>query len=92
MDAEDDPDDDGDSISSFEKDLELNPSSHVADYHFTDDQLDWIKLHYGHSTKFLRSYGLKFYDNEDCEEGKSILEAIMEDDSDEDYTDTPELV
>ncbi|KAL8963887.1 MAG: hypothetical protein Q9183_004874, partial [Haloplaca sp. 2 TL-2023] len=68
------------SQNSFERDLEENPASHFADYHFSEEQLDWIKRSYGHSANFLMSYGLKFYDDEDCKEGVSIVEAMMSDD------------
>ena len=84
---EDDDDDlDGDesdegSTNSFLRDLEEDPTSHAADYYFSEQELDWIKKHYGHSTNFLLSYGLKFYDDGDCREGKSIVKAMMEEDT-----------
>jgi hypothetical protein len=33
---------------------------------------------YGNSINFMFSYGLKFYDDDDCDEAKLILRAIME--------------
>ncbi|KAL8876934.1 MAG: hypothetical protein Q9198_004956 [Flavoplaca austrocitrina] len=78
-DTEVDSDEEG-SQGSFERDLEENPASHAADYHFSEEQLDWIKRSYGHSLNFLMSYGLKFYDDEDCEEGVAIVRAFMSDD------------
>ena len=74
-----DSDEEG-SQGSFERDLEENPASHAADYHFSGEQLEWIKRSYGHSLSFLMSYGLKFYDDEDCEEGVAIVRAFMSDD------------
>jgi len=63
----------------FLRELEEDPSSHAADYHFSEKELRWVKKRYGNARNFLVSYGLKFYDDEDCQEGKSILEALMED-------------
>ena len=65
--------------SDFLRDLERDPTSHVADHHFSETELDWIEKHYNYSSNFLRSYGLKFYDDEDCREGKAILRTLMED-------------
>ncbi|KAL8741426.1 MAG: hypothetical protein Q9184_008387, partial [Pyrenodesmia sp. 2 TL-2023] len=73
------------SLDSFQRDLANDPTSHAADYHFSESELDWIKAGYGHSGHFLRCYGLKFYDDEDCKEGKAIVQAILSDDM-------PELV
>ncbi|KAL8662020.1 MAG: hypothetical protein Q9202_005074 [Teloschistes flavicans] len=77
----DDDDDDGDSgnesENSFLRELEADPTSHVADYHFSAEELDWIKANHGHSGNFLLCYGLKFYDDEDCREGKAIVRAFL---------------
>ncbi|KAL8873258.1 MAG: hypothetical protein Q9174_001248 [Haloplaca sp. 1 TL-2023] len=81
-DNSDDSEEEG-SQTSFERDLEENPASHFADRHFSEEQLDWIKREYGHSGNFLMSYGLKFYDDEDCKEGVSIIQAEMEDNEDD---------
>ena len=69
----------GDSDNSFLRELEEDPMSHVADYHFSVEQLDWIKKHYKHSGNFLQSYGLKPFDDEDCQEGKKIVQAMIDD-------------
>ena len=66
-----------DSIGSFQRELEEDPASHAADYHFSEEELDFIKQGFGHSGNFLRSYGLKFYDDEDCQEGKAIIRAML---------------
>ncbi len=73
-------DEDDDDRNSFLDELEADPMSHVADYKFSEGQLDWIKKHYKHSGNFLLSYGLKPYDDEDCHEGVAIVEAIMSED------------
>ncbi|KAL8927868.1 MAG: hypothetical protein Q9172_001168 [Xanthocarpia lactea] len=76
-DSEDDEDRDPGSPGSFERELEEDPMSHFADRHFSAEELDWIKKHHGHSANFLLSYGLKFYDDEDCEQGKAIIQAFL---------------
>ncbi|KAF2095018.1 hypothetical protein NA57DRAFT_79508 [Rhizodiscina lignyota] len=78
-DSDDDQEEDDDS-NSFLDELEADPMSHVADYQFSQEQLDWIKKHYQHSGNFLLSYGLKPFDDEDCSEGKAILNALMNED------------
>ena len=64
--------------SDFMRDLEQDPTSHFADHHFSEKELGWIEKHYNYSSNFLRSYGLKFHEDEDCQEGKAILRALME--------------
>lgn len=82
---EDSEDDDDQSVESndFLADLERDPTSHVADYKFSNDQLDYVKAHYGHSGHFMRCYGLKSWDDEDCDEAVSIIKAFMSDSEDE---------
>ena len=79
-DENEDGDDDDNDASSFTRELEHNPESHVADYHFSHAQLDWIKKNFTNSFNFLLSYGLKFYDDQDCKEGVMIASQLMEDD------------
>jgi hypothetical protein len=50
---------------------------HQADYNFTHRQLDWIEKYYSNSEQFMLCYGLKFYDDEDVQEAKSIVDAMM---------------
>ncbi|KAL8915366.1 MAG: hypothetical protein Q9171_000236 [Xanthocarpia ochracea] len=76
-DSEDDEDRDPGSPDSFERELEEDPTSHFADRHFSAQELDWIKKNHGHSANFLLSYGLKFYDDEDCKQGKAIVQAFV---------------
>lgn len=80
-----DSDDDDQSVESndFLADLEQDPTSHVADYKFSADQLDFVKSHYGHSGHFMRCYGLKPWDDDDCDEAVSIVKAFMSDPEDE---------
>ena len=51
--------------------------SHVADYNFSPVELKWIKKHYQYSSNFMLSYGLKPFEQEDCNEGKAIIRAMM---------------
>ena len=83
-DAEDDEEDeeaaeDEDEEDGFLADLERDPTAHAADYVFSKKELDWIEKNYRHSGNFLLSNGLKFYDTKDCEEGKAMVKAMMED-------------
>lgn len=63
-----------------EEDDEWDPTGHQADYAFSHDELEFIEKHYGNSEHFLIIHGLKFYDNEDLEEGKAIVKAFMTED------------
>ncbi len=69
----------GDFGEDFE-DEEFDFEGHQADYNFSSQQLDWIEQHYGNSETFMLSYGLKFYDDDDVEEAKSIANAMMAND------------
>ena len=75
--TDDDHDDSHGSENSFLRELEENPMSHVADHHFSGNELDWIKAHYQHSGNFLLSHGLKPFEDEDCREGKEIVQGFM---------------
>ncbi|KAF1836335.1 hypothetical protein BDW02DRAFT_521172 [Decorospora gaudefroyi] len=70
--SEDEESDDVDEFDEFE--------GHQADYNFTERQLDWIEKNYRNSEQFMISYGLKFYSDEDLEEAKVIVEAMMDGD------------
>jgi hypothetical protein len=69
--------DDADSFSEDVEDDEFDYEGHQADYNFSDGQLGWIEKYYGNSETFMVSYGLKFYDNDDVEEAKAIISAMM---------------
>ncbi|KAL8671578.1 MAG: hypothetical protein Q9168_003922 [Polycauliona sp. 1 TL-2023] len=79
-DEDEDDSDEEDSQGSFERDMEEDPGSHMADYHFPEKKLDWIRASYGHSGNFLMCYGLKFYNDEDCKEGVAIIRALTSND------------
>lgn len=64
------------------RDLEEDLSSHLAEHHFSAEQLGFIKKHYSHSSNFLLSYGLKPFDEEDCQESRAILTELMRKDRD----------
>lgn len=53
---------------------------HMADYLFDEKSLVWIEKSYGNSMNFMHSFGLKFYNDEDCAEAQSIAHAMKEDD------------
>jgi hypothetical protein len=86
-DGGDDDDDDDESFTiSYTNGRGAKPiiphdEGHMADYHFSEKQLIWIEENFGNSASFLAIYGLKFYDDDDCEEGKRIAQAMMGDDA-----------
>ncbi|ERF70537.1 hypothetical protein EPUS_08599 [Endocarpon pusillum Z07020] len=45
---------------------------------YTAEEKKWLKDNWGNEFHFLISYGLRIYNDEDREEGKLILRAIME--------------
>ncbi|MDI1488026.1 MAG: hypothetical protein OHK93_007300 [Ramalina farinacea] len=75
-----DGDDEPEEENRFLRELEMHPESHFADHHFSEDELEWIEKHYDYSSNFLMSFGLKFYDDEDCQEGKLIVQQFMRED------------
>ncbi|KJX99049.1 hypothetical protein TI39_contig376g00010 [Zymoseptoria brevis] len=66
------------SCDRFLRDLEDDPVSHVADVYFSSEQLDWIGAHFRHSADFMRSYGLRPYDADDCMEAVACVDSLME--------------
>jgi hypothetical protein len=76
----DDEDEDEDDANSFLREMEDDPMSHLADYNFSQAELKWIKKHYQYSSNFMLSYCLKPYNQEDCDEAKSIIQALMDND------------
>lgn len=58
-----------------EKDEDLE--GHLADYHFNEEELDWIEKHYRNSAAFMFSHGLRFYDDEDCAAAKRLLHIYL---------------
>ena len=68
------------SENSFEQDLDDDPTSHVADYHFNEEQLAFLKKHYRHSGNFMLMHGLKPWEAEDGQEAVAVVRAFMADD------------
>lgn len=50
---------------------------------FTPEEKAWMKTHFGSEFKFLLLYNLKIYNEEDRQEGRAILRALMSDVEDE---------
>ena len=46
----------------------------------TAEEKQWVKKHYGNEHNFLLSYGLKIFNEEDRDEGRVILRALMQED------------
>jgi hypothetical protein len=86
-DSDDDDDSDDESFTiSYTNGRGVKPiiphaEGHMADYHFSEDELVWIEENFGNSASFLATYGLKFYDDDDCKEGKRIVQVMMRDDA-----------
>jgi hypothetical protein len=84
-DDEEDDDDESFTISYTNgrgaKPIIAHDEGHMADYHFSEKELIWIEENFGNSASFLAIYGLKFYDDDDCEEGKRIAQGMMSDDA-----------
>ena len=57
---------------------EMDWEGHMTDYLFDEKSLDWIEKHYGNSMQFMYSYGLKFYDDNDCVEAQQIARVMVE--------------
>jgi hypothetical protein len=57
-----------------------HPDGHAADFYFSGPELVWIEENFGNSASFLYTYGLKFFKDEDCLEGKQLIQALMRDD------------
>ncbi|KAG9757716.1 hypothetical protein KCU73_g4264, partial [Aureobasidium melanogenum] len=74
---EDSDDDQSVESNDFLAEIERDPTSHVADYKFSAEQLDFIKARYGHSGNFMLSCGLKPFDDDDCDEAVSIIKTFM---------------
>ncbi|EHK42130.1 uncharacterized protein TrAtP1_011804 [Trichoderma atroviride] len=70
MEAADEEEDEED-----EEDSDLE--GHLADYHFNEEELDWIKKHYGNSANFMISYGFKFYDDQDCAAARGLVKDFL---------------
>ncbi|EGP91805.1 uncharacterized protein MYCGRDRAFT_107790 [Zymoseptoria tritici IPO323] len=58
--------------------LEEDPTSHIADWHFGYDQLEWMAKHYRHSGGFMVAHGLKPDDELECEKAIGVVRGLME--------------
>ena len=59
---------------------EWDPTGHQADYAFKHNELEFIEKHWGTSENFLITHGLKFYNDDDLEEGRVIVRGFMAED------------
>lgn len=73
MAKEDEDDDEEEEGEESDEDME----GHMVDYLFDEPSLCWIEKHYGTSMNFMYSYGLKFYDQDDCEEAQVLVKSLM---------------
>jgi hypothetical protein len=51
---------------------------------YTEEEKGWLKREWGDEFKFLTTYGLSIYKDEDRDEGRRIVRAMMEVDEDGD--------
>ncbi|QYS92762.1 hypothetical protein H0G86_000160 [Trichoderma simmonsii] len=56
----------------------------VGQQPYTAEEKAWLKKHYQGEFKFLMSYGLSIYDEEDREEGRAIMRALVSPGEDDD--------
>ena len=72
----------GDSKNKRKRPVEQGPS-YRDDYPLTDEEKDWLKKNYGGEFNFLHTHGLKMHDEEDREQGRRIVRAMMANSDDE---------
>jgi hypothetical protein len=63
-----------------EDEAEWDPAGHQVNYAFGEKELEFIEKQWGNSENFLLSFGLKSYNDEDVEEDKAIVKALMTED------------
>lgn len=68
-----------DSEDEDDLDDDLVEGAHFADHHFTSDELEWIEKYYVNSKNFMMCFGLKFYNDDDCQEAKAIVRSFLSD-------------
>lgn len=73
---------DSDDSNDFLADLERDPMSHLADYWFSDEELDWIQTHYRHSGNFLTSYGHHPWEDSERRDAQLLIKTLMHGDQD----------
>ncbi|KAF2667468.1 hypothetical protein BT63DRAFT_426337 [Microthyrium microscopicum] len=77
IDPNDETSDDDDDGDTFLQELEDDPMSHLADYNFSAKELKWIKKNYKYSSRFMLSYRLKPFEQEDCNTAKELIKSLM---------------
>ncbi|KAI1071507.1 hypothetical protein LB507_005411, partial [Fusarium sp. FIESC RH6] len=75
--------DSDDSDSGLDYPNDYRPEVQLAESYFDADEVKFIRKHYGDPLTFMITFGLKFYNAEDCEEARSIVGNLMYPDSDE---------
>jgi hypothetical protein len=63
-----------------EDEAERDPTCHQFDYAFGEKELEFVEKQWGNSENFLLLFGPKSYNDEDVEEGKSTVKALMAED------------
>ncbi|KAL6835689.1 hypothetical protein J3E69DRAFT_319333 [Trichoderma sp. SZMC 28015] len=74
-----DEDDDEEEEDREKEEDEDDVFIHLEDCLFDKKELAWIMKHYQNSTTFMSSYGLKFYDQDDCQEAQHLVMEFMGD-------------
>ncbi|KAK0763475.1 hypothetical protein N5P37_002852 [Trichoderma harzianum] len=63
---------------------ETRPRQRAGQQPYTAEEKAWLKKHYQGEYKSLMSYGLSIYDEENREEGRAIMRAMVSPDEDDD--------
>ena len=61
---------------------DYHPEVHLAASYFDAEELKFIRKHYSDPITFMITFGLKFYNADDCEEARAIVGTLMYPDSD----------
>lgn len=70
-------DGDGGADESDSDNESMDGTAHAADYNFTHEELDFIQMNWGNTRDFMLCHGLKFYNEEDCDEAKAVIRCLM---------------
>ncbi|KAK4033178.1 hypothetical protein C8A01DRAFT_40370 [Parachaetomium inaequale] len=60
--------------------IDIESSQGTPSPPYTKEEKDWLKRHWDGEFKFLLAYGMSIYKEEDREEGRRIVRAMMEQD------------
>ncbi|OCK81387.1 hypothetical protein K432DRAFT_434185 [Lepidopterella palustris CBS 459.81] len=74
---EEDEDKEDEDKEDEDKEDENELMGHMTDYLFNEAELDFIDQGWKNSMNFMFAYGLKFYDDDDCEEAKQLVKDLM---------------